>query len=132
MSWTVPDYSDIVHLQKYRFHTPHARFSDPDIYVSVQRTRNLQNKVYPSPAPSPTSPSNTSPRFPDYPCKPYPRRYSWKVMLEIYPGIHNEKQQQCKLSHSKNLFLKYNKIPAKYKRKAGNRHGPAILVKLEF
>ena len=89
MSWIVPDYSGIVHLQKYRFHTPHARFSDPDIYVSVQRTRNLQNKVYPSPAPSPTSSSNISPHFPDYPCKPYPRRYSWKVMLEIYPEIHN-------------------------------------------
>ena len=88
MSWTVPDYSDIVHLQKYQSRTPPSRFSDPGIYVSAQRTKNLQNKVYPSPAPSPTLPSNTSPRFPDYPCKPYPRRYSWKVMLEIYPDVN--------------------------------------------
>jgi hypothetical protein len=42
---------------------------------------------------------------------------------------NNEKQQQYTLSHSEDsFFFKYNKNPAKYK-KAGNRHGPAILVK---
>ena len=63
--------------------------------------------------------------------------YINKILFSTHLSIrkrpkNNEKQQLCKLSHSKNLFLKYNKIPAKYKRKAGNRHGPAILVKLEF